>query len=68
MARALLATALAQVLVAVIALIAGMHQSTMSSVGEILRLYGFCAAFWAVSTWLFRHAAQAPFAKAELDG
>jgi hypothetical protein len=65
MARALLATALAQALVAVIAL---MHQSTMSSVGEILRLNGFFAALWAMSAWLFRHAARAPFAKAEFDG
>ena len=49
MARALLATALAQALVAVIALIAGKHQLPLSSVSEILGLNGlFVAAEFAI--------------------
>jgi hypothetical protein len=61
MARALFATALAQALVAAIALIAGM-QSPVSPAAEILGLNGFFAALWLISAWLFRKAAreQAP--------
>ncbi len=58
MARALFATALAQALVAVIALIAGMHQAPYSSVGEILGLNGFFVALFLGSAWLFRNAAR----------
>ena len=58
MARALFAAALAQALVAVIALIAGMHQAPYSSVGEILGLNGFFVALFVGSAWLFRHAAR----------
>jgi hypothetical protein len=58
MARALLATALAQALVAVIALIAGKHQAPISSVSEILGLNGFFVALFIGSAWLFRHAAR----------
>ena len=58
MARALLATALAQALVAVIALIAGKHQAPISSVFEILGLNGFFVALFIGSAWLFRHAAS----------
>ncbi|WP_353645487.1 hypothetical protein [Mesorhizobium sp. WSM2239] len=58
MARALVATALAQALVAVIALIAGEHQSPVSSVTEILGLNGFFVALWLGSAWLFRKAAR----------
>lgn len=58
MARALLATALAQALVAVIALIAGKHQLPLSSVSEILVLNGFFVALFVGSAWLFRHAAR----------
>ena len=58
MARALFATALAQALVAVIALIAGMHQAPYSSVGEILGLNGFFVALFVGSAWLFRRAAR----------
>ena len=58
MARALFATALAQALVAVIALIAGMHQAPYSSVGEILRFNGFFVALFLGSAWLFRNAAR----------
>ncbi len=58
MARALFATALAQALVAVIALIAGMHQAPYSSVGEILGLNGFFVALFLRSALLFRNAAR----------
>ena len=58
MARALLATALAQALVAAIALIAGKHQAPISSVSEILGLNGFFVALFTGSAWLFRHAAR----------
>jgi hypothetical protein len=58
MARALVATALAQGLVAVIALIAGKHQSPISSVWEILGLNGMFAALFITSAWLFRRAAR----------
>ncbi len=58
MARALCATALAQVLVAVIALILGMHQAPYSSVIEILGLNGFFVALFLGSAWLFRNAAR----------
>jgi hypothetical protein len=62
MTRALVATALAHALVAVIALIAGEHQSPVSSVAEILGLNGCFAALWLISAVLFRKAAreQAP--------
>ena len=58
MARALFATALAQALVAVIALILGMHQAPYSSVGEILGLNGFFVALFLGSAWLFSKAAR----------
>ena len=58
MARALLATALAQALVAVIALIAGKHQAPISSVFELLGLNGFFIALFIASAWLFRRAAR----------
>jgi hypothetical protein len=52
MARALVATALAQALVAVIALIAGW--------GYTVILTGFFVALWLVSAWLFRKARLEP--------
>ncbi len=58
MARALSATALAQVLVAVIALTAGLGSTGPSWPGGILMLTGFFAALWLVSAWLFRDAAR----------
>jgi hypothetical protein len=58
MARALLATALAQALVAVIALIAGKHQDPVTSVSELLGLNGFFVALFVGSAWLFRRAAR----------
>jgi hypothetical protein len=58
MARALLAMALVQALVAVIALIAGKHEAPISSVSEIVGLNGFFVALFIGSAWLFRHAAR----------
>jgi hypothetical protein len=57
MARALFATALAQALVAVIALFAGLG-SPWSGPGEILILNGFFVALFVGSAWLFRKAAR----------
>ena len=57
MARALLATALAQVLVAVIALIGGLGSAGPIWPRDILVLTGFFAALWLISAWLFRKAA-----------
>jgi hypothetical protein len=56
MARALFATALAQALVAVIALITGMDQYPGSSVSEIVNLNVFFVALWVGSALLFRRA------------
>jgi len=58
MARALFATALAQTLVAVIALIAGMDQYPGSSVSEIVNVNGFFVVLFLGSAWLFRKAAR----------
>ena len=58
MARALVAMALAQALVAAIALLAGMHQYPGSSVFEILGLTGFFVALFLGSAWLFRYSAR----------
>ncbi|NIW09304.1 MAG: hypothetical protein GWN33_01400 [Gammaproteobacteria bacterium] len=57
MARALFATALAQALVAVIALIAGLG-SPWSGPGEILFLNGFFVALFVGSALLFRKTAR----------
>ena len=57
MARALFATALAQALVAVIALIFGLG-SPWSGPGEILALNGFFVALFLGSALLFRHAVR----------
>jgi hypothetical protein len=54
MARALVATALAQAVVAVIAAVAGM--------GYIFVATGFFGALWLASAWLFRRAALEPAA------
>jgi hypothetical protein len=58
MARAMSATALAQALVAVIALTAGLGSTGPSWPGGILILTGFFAALWLISAWLFRKAAR----------
>lgn len=56
MARALAATALAQVLVVVVALIAGMYRYPGSSVAEIFSLNLFFVALWVGSAYLFQRA------------
>jgi len=58
MARALFATALAQVLVAMIALIAGLGSTGPIWPWDILILTGFFAALWVGSALLFRNAAR----------
>jgi hypothetical protein len=57
MALTLLAMALAQALVAVIALIAGKHHAPITSVFELLGLNGFFIVLFTGSAWLFRRAA-----------
>ena len=57
MARALFATALAQALVAVIALIVG-WDSPVPGPGAILALHGFFVALFLSSARLFRNAAR----------
>ena len=57
MARALVATALAQALVAVIVLILGLGLPWSPPV-EILALNGFFVALFVGSAWLFRYAAR----------
>jgi hypothetical protein len=59
MARAMLAMAFAQALVAVVALIAGKNQAPVSSVGELLGLNGIFVALFSGSAWLFRRSARA---------
>ena len=59
MARALLATALAQAVVAVIALLAGKHEEPLSSVAEIVGVNALFVALFAASAWLFRRAGRA---------
>ena len=58
MALTLLAMALAQGLVAVIALVAGLQHTEGASVLEILGLNGMYAALFSLSAWLFRRAAE----------
>jgi hypothetical protein len=57
MARTLVATALAQALVAVIAVIAGMGYPASPPL-EILGVNALFAALWLMSAWLFRKAAH----------
>src|SRR5215210_7202743 len=58
MARTLAATALAQALVAVIALMAGLGSTGANWPRVIVVLTGFFTALWLVSAWLFRKAAR----------
>jgi hypothetical protein len=60
LACALFATALAQALVAVIALIAGLGYPA-SGPSEIVILNGFFIVLWVGSAWLFRNAAREQF-------
>lgn len=59
MARAMIATAVAQGLVIVLALILGKHHVEVSSVGEIVGLNGFFVILWVGAGWLFERAADA---------
>ena len=56
MVRALFGTAVAQMLVAVVALIAGLGSTSQYWPLDILVLNGFFAALWLTSAWLFRKA------------
>ena len=58
MAQALVATALAQVLVGVIALIAGLGSTGANWPQVIVVLTTFFAGLWLASAWLFRRAAR----------
>lgn len=57
-ARAMIATALAQALVAAIALVTGLGHPANPPL-ELLLLNAFFAALWILSAWLFRRAAPA---------
>ena len=58
MARAMIATAIAQALVVVIALIVGKQHVEVSSVVEIVGANGFFVGLWVGAGWLFGHAAR----------
>jgi hypothetical protein len=60
MALALAATAVATMLVAVIAIADGLHRTEGASILEITGLSGMYAALFALSAWLFRRAAEQP--------
>lgn len=60
MALALGATALALMVVAVVAIGAGLHHEPGASVIEILGISGMYAAMFAGSAWLFHRASQSP--------
>ena len=66
MAQVLVATALAQALVGIIALSAGLGSTGANWPRVIVVLTGFFSALWLLSAWLFRKAAREPaFASAE---
>lgn len=58
MARALGATTVAQVLVFIMALIAGEHKSGVSPASELLGLTALFFALWLLSAWQFQKAAR----------
>lgn len=58
MVRAMVATACAQALVAVIALLNGLHRSPVTSVAEILGVNAIFVALFLGAAWLFRQAAH----------
>jgi hypothetical protein len=60
MAIALVATALAQASVGLIALIGGLGASGPRWPWDVLGLTGFSVALWLLSAWLFRNAARQP--------
>jgi di/tricarboxylate transporter len=65
MARAMYATAIAQALVAVIALAANLGPAGTSWPWDVLVLTGFFTALWLVSARLFRKAARHPLSDPE---
>lgn len=66
MAQVLVATALAQALVGIIALSAGLGSTGANWPRVIVVLTGFFSTLWLLSAWLFRKAAREPgFASAE---
>jgi hypothetical protein len=60
MAQVLVATALAQALVGIIALSAGLGSTGANWPRVIVVLTGFFCALWLLSAWLFRRAAREP--------
>jgi hypothetical protein len=58
MACVLVATALTQALVALIALISGLGSTEANWPGVVITVTGFFTALWLVSAWLFRKAAR----------
>ena len=60
MAHVLVATALAQVVVGVIALSAGLGSTGANWPQAIMVLTGFFSALWLLAAWLFRKAAREP--------
>jgi hypothetical protein len=58
MARALTATAVAQTVVGIVALVAGLGSTAANWPAVIVVLTGFFAALWLASAWLFRRAAR----------
>jgi hypothetical protein len=58
MAMTLAATAVTQVVVGVVALLRGLHDTPGASVIEIMGLTGMYAVLFAASAWLFRRAAE----------
>jgi len=58
MALALVATAFAQALVTVTALLAGLHHVEAGSVVDILGISAMYVALFALSAWLFNRAAE----------
>jgi hypothetical protein len=58
MAHTMLAMALAQVLVGVIALIGGLGATGPRWPSDVVGLTGFFAALWLLSSWLFRQASR----------
>jgi len=67
MARALLAVALAQTSIALIAVIGGLGSEAANWPRDVLSLTGLFVALWLVSAWLFKRAARAPMHQPELE-
>jgi len=61
MARIMFATAIAQALTVVVALVFGMHTYTGSSALEITALNGFFIALWVIAGLLFRQAGESDY-------